>query len=221
MASSSSGFIRTLRTIHGWLGFFVLPWIIIIGLTGLYLNHSDLVLKYLPNQDYNEADFDKWPNPQPISLMDAETLATRIFAAEPFRTRTTQSYHNRAAWRFQTPAGSEVIVDKATAHYWVKQGYTRVTYDPDGRQVDYKYYYGSLFKTIHTKGWSSSVLGTLLADIAASAMVVFGMSGFFMFLASRFGRRGSTAPAPMVAPAARKPEPQAGSAPRPRRIRPD
>lgn len=206
MGISSFSFLRLLRTIHGWLGFFVLPWIIILGLTGLYLNHSQLVLKYLPNQSYDESEFDKRANPVVATEEAGRGIARQVLGTDAFRLRQTQTYHGRDAWMFQAENGSEVVVDKATGHYWVKTGYTRKTFDPDGRQVDYKFYWGNLFKSLHTRGWASSALGTWLADIAAGAMVVFGLSGFFMFLIPKLRRRrnradrGQTPPPPPEAP---------------------
>ena len=37
---SKAQVLRGLRTVHTWLGVLVVPWIIIIGATGFYLNHS-------------------------------------------------------------------------------------------------------------------------------------------------------------------------------------
>mgnify|MGYP006204029133 CR=1 FL=1 len=39
--------MRLLKTIHSWLGVIVLPWVLIIGLTGLFLNHEGLVMGVL------------------------------------------------------------------------------------------------------------------------------------------------------------------------------
>ncbi len=216
MRNSSSGFVGLLRTIHGWLGFFVLPWIIAIGLTGLYMNHSSLVLGMLPNQNFNEAVIDKWPSPMAVDETGAREIAKRVFGAGTFRLRTTDSYHNRDVWRFQNDDYEEVIVVKANGYYWVKQGYTRITFDPDGRQVDYKYYYGDLFKSIHASGWYDSRLGTWLADIAAGAMVVFGLSGLILFVSSKLGRRRAPSGPVIAAPAAQV---ASRGTPRPRRIK--
>ena len=59
--------MRLLKTLHGWLGVFVLPWVLIIGLTGLYLNHESLVTGFLDGGSYDEAQFDVWPDPQPMT----------------------------------------------------------------------------------------------------------------------------------------------------------
>lgn len=39
--------MRLLKTIHSWLGVIVLPWVLIIGFTGLFLNHQSLVMGLL------------------------------------------------------------------------------------------------------------------------------------------------------------------------------
>ncbi|MDA1286274.1 MAG: PepSY domain-containing protein [Proteobacteria bacterium] len=224
MSISSFSFLGLLKTIHGWLGFFVLPWIIMLGLMGFYLNHSKLVLSYLPNQTYDEANFDKWPNPVPITQEVGIQTASQFYGTTSFRLRTTQIYHNRDVWIFQAENRDELTIDKATGHYWVKTGYSRYTYDPDGRQLDYKFYWGSIFKTLHTQGWTTSKFGTWLVDIASGAMVYFGLSGFFMFLIPKLRRRGNRSGGKMPPPPAGRSRAPAQSikverkTPRPKRI---
>ena len=223
----SFSFVRLLRTLHGWLGFFVLPWIIVIGLTEIYLNHSKLVLSYLPDAGYDEARFDDWPNPISMSRDVSEQIAKIVLGERSFRLRDTDIYHDREVWWYRATDGADVIFTKATGHYWVKEGYTRKTYDPDGRLLATKYYWGSLFKSLHTRGWISGTYGTWLADITAGAMVLFGLSGIILFLSPRLRRRKSRKAAKVTAApaAARSPAPPPQtvprSTPRPRRIKLD
>ncbi|HSF63817.1 MAG TPA: PepSY domain-containing protein, partial [Paracoccaceae bacterium] len=67
--------MRFLKTLHGWLGVLVLPWVLIIGLTGLYLNHERLVQGLLSGQGYDETRFDTWPDPSPMTPEAAQALA--------------------------------------------------------------------------------------------------------------------------------------------------
>ena len=73
--------MRLLKTVHGWLGVFVLPWVIIIGLTGLYLNHERLVMGLLEGEGYDEAQFDAWPDPQPMTAAAAPGNDRRLGTA--------------------------------------------------------------------------------------------------------------------------------------------
>ncbi|MFT5006522.1 MAG: hypothetical protein ACI8YI_002149, partial [Paracoccaceae bacterium] len=182
--------MKLLKTLHGWLGFFVMPWIIMIGLTGLYLNHSKLVSGLLPTSAYDEARFDDWQNPQALDQDAAKAVAVGVFPGDNFKLSSKTSYHNRDVHMFDGESG-RVIVAAASGHYWVKTRFTRKTYDPDGRSVDSKIYWGSAFKTLHARGWITSGLGTWLADITAGAMVFFGLSGIFLFLAPKLRRRNN------------------------------
>lgn len=182
--------MRVIKTLHGWLGIFVMPWIIIIGLTGLYLNHSKLVLSFLPISSYDEAEFDNWPNPVAVDETAAHAVAVAVFPGDNFKKRSQKKYHDRDVFMFDGASG-RVIVAKDTGHYWVKTRVTRTTYDPDGRKLDGKVYWGSLFKNLHTKGWANSGFGTWFADITAGAMVLFGLSGIYMFFAPRLRRRSN------------------------------
>lgn len=180
--------IRLVKTLHGWLGFFVMPWIIIIGLTGLYLNHSKLILGFLPAASYDEVRFDDWPDNKPLDEAAARAVAIGVFPSDTFKLNKKTSYHKRDVFMLDGESG-RVIITAATGHYWVKTRYKRMTYDPDGRKLDSKIYWGSVFKSLHTRGWLSRGLGSWLADITAGAMVVFGLSGIYLFLAPKLRRR--------------------------------
>lgn len=181
---NSFSFFRLIKSLHGWLGVLVLPWVIVIGLTGIYLNHSKLILGYLPGGSYDEAQFDDWPNPQLLKLEGAKAVAAAALPAETFKIKQNEVYHNRDVIIFSGKSG-RVIVATATGHSWVKTRFMRKTYDPDGRQLDSKIYWGNVFKVLHRRGWFDNTLGTWLADIAGGAMVVFGLTGIYLFLSPR------------------------------------
>ncbi len=179
---------RFLKTIHGWLGVFILPWVVIIGLTGFYLNHWKMVDSLLNTSTYDETLFDNWPSPQQQDQADVSALGGTLWPDEEMAPIEKVTYQGREAWR-STSHSRTLIVDVATGHYWTKTRFKRKTYDPTGKLLHSKVYWGPLFKSLHERGWVGSSLGTWLADITAFAMVLFGMSGLFLFIAPRLRRR--------------------------------
>ena len=180
--------MRLLKTVHGWLGVIVLPWVIIIGLTGLYLNHEGLVLGWLDGGGYDEAQFDLWPEPQPKTVEEAQALAETLLPGTAPKPGPDTAYHGREAAIFEAD-GTQVIVALKTGHYWVKTDLSRVTHAPNGTVLERKTYWGSIFKRLHVRGWLTSTFGTWLADITAAALVVFGLTGIVLFLLPRVRRR--------------------------------
>lgn len=179
---------RLLKSLHSWLGVLILPWILLIGLTGLYLNHSPLVNNALNSAGYDESQFDEWPAPQQQGNADVIDLAGVVWPDRSGLVVERTEYHGRDALGVSFRRDM-LIVDRGTGHYWVKTSLRRSTYDPNGTLLHSKIYWGSLFKTIHEYGWFNSRLGTWLADITATAMVLFGLSGIYLFTASRLRRR--------------------------------
>ncbi len=180
--------MRLLKTVHGWLGVIILPWVIMIGLTGLFLNHEALVTSWLDGSDYDEAQFDAWPGATPLSVDAARGLAGRLYPGVDLVQGSETAYHGRDAAIFDAD-GTRVIVALATGHYWIKTDVSRLTHAPDGSLLERKIYWEGIFKRLHVRGWLSGTFGTWLADITAAAMVVFGLSGIVLFLVPRLRRR--------------------------------
>jgi hypothetical protein len=202
---------RILKTLHGWLGILMLPWFVIIGLTGLYLNHSALVLSYLPSGTYDEKQFDAWANPVPVNLETARAIAASVWPAETFARGSQTIYHNRRVDVFEGESG-RVIVAISTGHYWVKTQFFRKTYDPNGRLLDVKFYWGHAFLLLHSTGWVNSDLGTWLADMVAGAMIFFGLSGILIYWLPRKKQRKNRRVKTVI-------EVKRGATPRPKRIK--
>lgn len=180
--------MRLLKTVHGWLGVIVLPWVIIIGFTGLFLNHESLFINVLSADSYDEAQFDSWPGARPVTVDEARALATRLYPAETLTLNSDTSYHGREAAIFAA-GRTQVIVALKTGHYWVRTDFTRTTFAPDGTVLQRKISWATMFKRLHVRGWPSRTFGTWFADITAAAMVVFGVTGIVLFLVPRLRRR--------------------------------
>ena len=207
--------IRTLKTVHGWLGFFVMPWIVVIGLTGIYLNHSEAILAWLPGPSFDERQIETWPGARRVDYAGAEAIAASVFPEDSFKPSSKDSYHGFDAFILKGDSG-RVIVAKDSGFYWVKTRFLRKTYDPDGRQVDTKIYWGRIFKVLHRAGWlDRDTLGTWPADIAGGAMALFGLTGMLMFLVPRIRRLRNRAARRRQARAA---APRAAAVPCPQRI---
>jgi uncharacterized iron-regulated membrane protein len=179
--------LRLLRTIHGWIGVFVFPWIVIIGATGFFLNHAKPILAVLDGPKYEESRFDDWPVTGPVTRQTARAIATAIWPDEPIEKVSEKDYHGRPSFEFRKHSG-RIIVTRPTGHYFVKTRYTRRTYSPDGELLHSKTYWGVIFKGLHRAGWLGRSLGTWLADITSLAMVVFGMTGAVLWWLPRSRR---------------------------------
>lgn len=182
--------LSLLRTVHGWLGILVVPWIIIIGATGFYLNHSRMVLSLFETPPYDERQFEDWPGARPVTENDAARVAAGVWPSEAVVSEKNSSYHKRAAQIFKKPSGQIIVVLK-TGHYFTKTRFVRKTFAPDGTQLHKRIYWGNIFKQMHTDGWLGGKLGSWFADITSLTMIVFGITGiviWWMPRARRFKR---------------------------------
>ncbi len=175
--------LKFFRITHGWLGVFVFPWILVIGLTGLYLNHKPLVLDWIGSNEYDESQFAEWPS-QNLTVPQALAIADRYWPDEAVNSLKENTYHDFDTYTFKKDSG-RIIVTQDTGHYFVKTNLTRRTFAPDGSLLHKKVYWKAVFKWLHVRGWLNKDLGTWLADITAGSMVFFSLSGLWLFFMPR------------------------------------
>lgn len=172
--------LKTLRTLHAWLGILIFPWILIVGLTGFYLNHAKAVLSFIEPPAFDESTFADWPDPVIADRGSSLAMARAIWPESPPQKFTEGDYHGRPSFTIDTAAG-QLIVSEATGHYFIKAGFTRKTFAPDGTKLDSKVYWSTIFKTLHVRGWLNNSVGTWIADITSIALVLFASSGIFLW----------------------------------------
>lgn len=180
--------LPALRKIHTWLGVLVMPWVIVIGATGLYINHSKLILPMVRQAEFSEKQFTDRIPPGPLTEKSARLLGQELWPDEPIKKIQVETYHGRRSFIVRKKSGS-IILSIPTGHYYLKTPYTRRTYSPEGELLHTKYYWHRIFKVLHTRGWIGGRFGTLLADIVSVAMVVFGLTGPILWAAPRIRRR--------------------------------
>lgn len=182
-------FERLMKTIHSWLGVLILPWVVAIGFTGLYMNHDDLILSLFPTQHYDTAGFDTSPLARAQDEVSAENIAALLAPGVALiRDEEEDRFRHRDVITFD--AGDfDVVVDRATGFAWTDSRYATRTYAPDGAWLHTRIRWSRVLSSIHERGWVGTALGTWLADITAAALVIFGLSGLVLFAMPRLRRR--------------------------------
>jgi len=184
---NNRSFLGVCRTLHGWLGIFVVPWIILIGATGFYLNHGKVLSTMFFPPAFSEKNFDQQRPLSPITREQARRLGETVWPTDPIKKISEDTYHGRRSFMIRKKSGT-AILSIPTGHYYLKTRYKRHTYSPGGELLHTKTYWGRMFKDIHRSGWLGGSLGTWIADTVSLAMVIFGITGALMWLMPRIKR---------------------------------
>lgn len=182
-------FERLVKAIHSWLGVLILPWVVAIGFTGLYMNHDDLILSLFPTEHYDPVGFDASPLARAQDEASAEAFAATLAPGQVLELDDEEDwYRDRHVYTFDAGA-FDVIVDRATGFGWTNGRYVTRTFAPDGARLHTRIRWARVLSSIHERGWVGTALGTWLADITAGALVIFGLSGLVLFAMPRLRRR--------------------------------
>ena len=177
-------FLRYCRTVHSWLGALVMPWVLIIGFTGFYLNHSQFVLGAIGYKELSDNDT-AGASDIAVSQDLAQQIGGSVWPDERVLESGFIKYRGGKALALKKDSGLIIIPGPQTNHYFVTTSYTEKTYTVDGKLVHQQYNLRPLLKSLHERGWVGNRLGTWLADIVACAMVFFSLSGLFMWSVPR------------------------------------
>lgn len=173
-------FLRLCRTTHSWLGALVVPWVLIIGATGYYLNHEQFVLRSIGYTELSSADLFGLPE-IPITEAMASQIAASVWPDQPIQNSGPVKYRRRKAYAFKKNSGLIIFPGSTSSRYFVQTTLREKTYAMDGTLLHTQYNLKRIFKSLHERGWMGTRLGTWLADIVAIAMVFFSISGITMW----------------------------------------
>ena len=179
--------LKVFRTIHSYLGIIALPWVILFGISGLYLNHPNLITNILPASAYSDTSEQFESLETPLTSEQAADIARLYFQNSPMKSIREIEYHGFNSIEFQRESGT-IIVSKETGHYYVKNNFQNVLHSADGVVVDRKIYWNYFLGVFHRTGWFGWSIGTILADITAFALITFGISGMTIWYIPRHRR---------------------------------
>lgn len=179
--------LQLCRTMHSWLGVIIMPWILIIGATGFFLNHERLVLETVGQMPLSSAQLAGLPQ-YSITEEMASNIATITWPEEPVGETGKTKYRGRITYVFKKNSGVVLVPAQQTSHYFVRSGLREQAYAMDGTLIHTHYNLKSLLKSLHERGWIGKTLGTWLADIVAGAMVFFSFTGIIMWSVPKLRR---------------------------------
>lgn len=179
--------LKVFRTIHSYLGIIALPWVILFGISGLYLNHPNLITNILPASAYSDTSEQFESLETPLTSEQAADIARLYFQNSPMKSIREIEYHGFNSIEFQRESGT-IIVSKETGHYYVKNNFQNVLHSADGVVVDRKIYWNYFLGVFHRTGWFGWSIGTIFADITAFALIIFGISGMTIWYIPRHRR---------------------------------
>ncbi len=165
-----SRFLRVCRTIHSWLGALVMPWVLIIGATGFYLNHTQLVLRLIGYSELSESDLSGVPEIT-ITTELAQQIAGTVWPEQPILQSGFMKYRGQKSLAIKKDSGLIIIPGPQSNHYFVKTALKETTFTMDGELAHQQYDWKPILKSLHERGWIGTTFGTWLADIVAAAMV--------------------------------------------------
>lgn len=167
---------QKLRTVHRWMGLLLFPWVIIYGITGLYMNHGDLVLSMFPRDHMQE----KLTDDRPGFRSDIESVKDWL-SRQPYAQISTGlkdgNYYGKPAWFITLRDDDEVVAFKNSAQHVFRAPYHRTLYREDGTRLDTRVYWGRILSDFHKRGFVASPFGSLLADAFSIILIAFGASG--------------------------------------------
>lgn len=181
------------RAWHLRLGLSAAALAVMLGLTGIWLNHKELFAGaggkppptgVLHTRTSLEA--------LPVSFADALALGWSMWGEIPLEKVELKDEGGRLVYKVMPGPGRELFVDVESGAWQRKDGYQIWTGPaPEGvhrRGTDWK----KVMTDLHT-GKIAGVAGKLVIDAVALAMVALSLTGFYLWAMPRWRRRGTAA----------------------------
>ncbi len=187
--SKTKKLIRLSRSVHRWLGLVSLPLVMIIGITGYYLNHSTLVSSILP---YSEDRGDMFTSPHPDGPREMAhllVLMSTVWGRVPVHSIRTVDCDGFECLTVSQVDDSRrrISLGVESGDYIVRSRYLKVSRARDGSLISFTIYWDSLLDRLHT-GDVARGKYRVLWDALCLALILLSLTGMVLWLAPTLRR---------------------------------
>jgi uncharacterized protein len=193
--------VKLSRAIHRWLGLISLPLILVIGITGYYLNHRRQVRGILPLSGQSTELFSS-PHPDGprgfghlIAIKDAVWGNVRV---RSFRAGRYRAYETLSVTQSEDP-GRRIIMAVESGDFIVRSRYFQRGYRADGTLLSVTISWRRLLDRLHTGGIVQGKY-RILWDLLCLSLILLSATGMVLWFVPKLARmkrrRSSGSPAP-------------------------
>ncbi len=192
------------RRWHRWMGLVMSLCILLVCVTGIYLNHKEMLARILDMAgDSFQAGAPGGPAPgasavgmsyhlttstdlhaQPVTFAEALARARAHRGEIPIQHILVKNEQGTLAYRIKSCEGGEVIVDGKTGALTERRPYKKYGRSSAGRVGPLGYDWGKIVADLHN-GRLAGAAGTVLADLAALAIMALTLSGLYLWILPR------------------------------------
>jgi hypothetical protein len=196
------------RKAHMWLGLIASLFLLVIAVTGIYLNHKNTLGGLLGIKKPEKGDDEKTkPVPNlaggsaselanlPVSFAEALSTANGLLGDAVIDRVELKPEKGRWVYKVKARTGVEAVIDSATGRaqlkgellsYSSKPADTRESAPTETSSIDW----GKAIKDLHT-GKIGGDAGKLLVDLVAGTLIVLTLSGIYLWVVPTLRRRRS------------------------------
>jgi hypothetical protein len=171
--------MRWIKIIHGWMGVLVLPWVIIFGLTGFFLNHQHLLGEW-PDADLLQQALPQDAAGRLASQDQVEGWLKSIRPGVEIKSMQQGDLNGSLAWQVEIVGGTITAPVNSSSYFEVTPMQVRL-FDAQGDVVRRDINWKRISRELHVHGWLSDAPGTLIADAFSFILVGFGISGLALW----------------------------------------
>jgi hypothetical protein len=182
--------IITNRRWHTWLGVVMSGFVIVVCLTGIYLNHADLFAGK-PQGEHKLSGALSTSTALasvPVGFEGALLRARERWGDAPIEKIELKDEQGRLVYKLKAGEGRDLEVDATSGAVAVKDNYAKSYYGAGGERLSAGYDWKKVFNDLHT-GKIFGGPGKLLVDFTSVVLVVLTISGIHLWAVPKLRKR--------------------------------
>lgn len=172
--------LKQMRNWHTQLGVYLAVLVMLVSLTGIYLNHKGLFEREDDKASAGRLRTDTQMSTLQISFTDALTTAREVWGDRSLEHIQLKDERGTLVYKIKAENDNEIIVDATTGEVAHKKAYKVVDYASVGIPGKHGYNWNKIIGDLHT-GKILGGFGKLVIDLTAFTFIVLTVSGVYLW----------------------------------------